>query len=237
MRKPGLIFAFLFALTVVLAAQTSSNPDVFTINVAAPASSQDVQVRYILSGDPALQQGGSIARPDSNRIVIETAVAGKSAKGFRAIVYSSGCQFVTITAELTNGAPRQADFQCQKLSTTPLHGRATVSSFAGKDLQVEALYNVHWAAQFFGVPGLSISPISLGKAKVADDGSFALDLPDFAADRSWSSLSHNATLTLVLLDASNGERLARLSGPRDLSRGSSLKIAASYPSEINFIVK
>ena len=234
--KRGLISAFLFALPVLVAAQTNSSQDVFTINVTAPVSSHDAQVRYVLSGDPALQQAGSIARPDENRIVIETAVAGKSARGFRAIVYSPGCQFATITADLSAGV-RQSDFQCQKLSTTPLHGHATVSQFAGKDLQVEALYNVRWAGQFFGVPRLAISPFSVGKVKVADDGSFALDLPDFASDPLWNSLSHNATLTLVLVDASNGERLARLTGPRDLSLGSSLKIAASYPSEINFTIK
>jgi hypothetical protein len=234
--KRGFIFIVLLAIPLLAAAQTSSNPDLFTINVASPATSQDIQLRYFLRGDPELQQGGSIARPDNNHLVIETAVSGKSANGFRAIVFAPGCQLATIKADLTSGA-RQADFQCQKLGTTPLRGRATVSSFAGKDLQVEALYNVRWAGQFFGVPKLSISPITLGKAKVADDGSFALDLPDFASDPSWNGLAHNATLTLVLIDAANGERLARLSAPRDLSLGSSLKVAPSYPSEISFILK
>jgi hypothetical protein len=235
MRKSAFVLSFLFVVS--LTSQTNSSQDVFTINVAAPVSSRDVQVRYILSGDPALQQAGSVARPDENRIVIETAVAGKSAKGFRAIVYSPGCQFATITAADLSAGVRQADFQCQKLATTSLHGRATVSRFAGKDLQVEALYNVRWAGQFFGVPRLAISPLSLGKVKVADDGSFALDLPDFAGDPLWNNLTHSATLTLVLIDASNGERLARLVGPRDLSLGSSLKIAPSYPAEINFTIR
>jgi hypothetical protein len=236
MRKSVLIPIFL-SLSLFLSAQNTSSQDVFTINVAPPASSKDVQVRYVLSGDPVLQQAGSVARPDSGRIVIETAVEGKPARGFRAILYSPGCQLGTITADDLSAANRQADFQCQKLSTTPLHGRATVSRFAGKDLQVEALYNCYWASQFFGVPHLSVSPISLGKAKVADDGSFAFDLPDFANDPLWTRLASNATITLVLIDAANGERLARLSGPRDLSRGSSLKLAPSYPAEINFVVK
>lgn len=142
----------------------------------------------------------------------------------------------TITADDLSAA-RQADFRCEKLSSTPLHGRATVSRFAGKDLQVEALYNLRWAGQFFGVPRLSVSPISLGKAKLADDGTFAFDVPDFASDPLWNRLAHSATLTFVLLDASNGERLTRLSAPRDLSVGSSLKVATSYPAEINFVVK
>lgn len=236
MRKSGLILVLFLALPVFIAAQTNSSQDVFTINVAPPTSSRDVQVRYVLSGDPALQQGGSIARPDNNRIVIETAAAGKSAKGFRAIAFSPGCQLATIKADLTSGT-RQADFQCQKFSTTPLHGRATVSSFAGKNLQVEALYNIRWAGQFFGVSRLSVSPFSVAKAKVESDGSFALDLPDFASDPLWNSLAGSATLTLVLIDASNGERLARLSAPRDLALGSGLKIAPSYPAEINFTIR
>jgi hypothetical protein len=39
------------------------------------------------------------------------------------------------------------------------------------------------------------------------------------------------------VDAANGERLGQLAAPRDLSRGSGLKIAASYPAEIEFTVR
>jgi hypothetical protein len=237
MRKSALVFAFLLSLPLFIAAQTNSSQDVFTITVAAPISPQNVQVRYSLSGDPSVQQASSVARPDDNRILVETAVAGKPATGFRAIVYSPGCQFSTISADNLSASTRQADFQCQKLSTTPLHGKADISRFAGKNLQVEALYVCRWAGQFFGVPGLAISPFSVGKAKVQDDGSFALDLPDFSSDPLWSSFSHNATLTFMLIDAGNGERLAQLSAPRDLSRGGGLKVAANYPAEIEFAVR
>ena len=237
MRKSGFIFAFLLALPALAMAQANSSQDVFTITVASPTSPKDVQVRYFLNGDPAAQQSSSIAQPDDNKIVVKTEVTGKSAKSFRAIIYSPGCQFSTISADDLSASTRQAEFQCQKLSTTPLHGKADISRFTGKQLQVEALYVCRWAGQFFGVPGLAISPFSVGKAKVGDDGSFALDLPDFSSDPLWSNLSHNATLTFVLIDGSNGERLGRLSAPRDLSRGSGLKVAASYPAEIAFAVR
>jgi hypothetical protein len=233
---PKLFSALLLAASFFASAQTSPNQDIFTINLVSVASPQDVQVRYFLSGDPAVQQAGSVARPTGNQIVIETAVAGKSAKGFRAIVFAPGCQLAAITANLAAG-PRQADFQCQKLSATTLHGKADVSRFSGKALQVEALYNVRWAGKFFGVSRLSISPVSIGTAKVEDDGAFALDLPDFAADPLWNTLSSNASLAFVLVDASNGERLATLTPPRDLALGSSLKVAATYPAEIEFTLK
>ncbi len=235
MPKSALFSALLLAASFFASAQTSPNQDVFTINLVSVASPQEVQVRYFLSGDPAVQQAGSVARPTGSQIVIETAVAGQSARGIRAIVFAPGCQLGTITANLAS--TRQADFHCQKLSTTPLHGKADISRFSGKALQVEALYNVRWAGQFFGVPRLAISPFSLGKIKLEDDGSFAFDLPDFASDPSWSSLSHSATLAFVLVDPTNGERLATLTPPRDLASGSSLKVAASYRAEIEFGVK
>jgi len=242
MRKYALLSllpAVFLALPILTAAQANPNPnqDVFAITVAAPTSPQDVQVRYFLSGDSSVQQASSVARPEDNRILVETSVAGKPAKGFRAILFAPGCQLSTISADDLSASPRQAQFQCQKLSTTSLHGKTDVSRFSGKQLQVEALYVCRWAGQFFGVPGLAISPFSVIKGKVGEDGTFALDLPNFAADPLWNSLAHNATLTLVLVDSANGERLAHLAAPRDLSRGSSLKIAASYPQEIEFTVR
>jgi len=237
MRMRGFVLALFLALPVFLAAQTSpSNDDIFTISVAAPTSPKDVQVRYFLSGDPVVRQSGSIARPDDNQIVVKTGVEGRPARGIRAIVFSPGCQFATISADNLSANSRQADFHCQKLATTPLHGKTDVSGFAGKELQVEALYVCDWAGQFFGVPRLAISPLTLAKTKVEGDGTFAMELPDFTSDPLWTSLSHNATLMFFLVDSATGAQLARLSAPRDLSRRGSLKVASSYPDEITFVV-
>lgn len=235
MSKLGLI-AILLVLPVLATAQ-ANNQDVFTIAVASPTAPQDIQVRYYLSGDPAVRQAGSIAKPDDNQIVIKTGVEGTPAHGFRAIVFSPACQLATISADDLSTSKRQADFQCQKLATMPLHGKADVTNFAGKQLQVEVLYMCNWAGQFFGVPGLAISPFAVAKTKVEDDGSFSVDLPDFGSDPLWSNLAHNAVLTFMLVDAANGERLARLSAPRDLARGGSLKIAHSYPAEVPFTIR
>lgn len=237
MSKLGLTFLFLFVSVPALVFAQSDNQDVFTITVASPIASQDVQIRYYLSGDPSVQQAGSIAKPNNNQIVIKTGVDGKSARGVRAIVFAPGCQFAAISADDLASNDRQADFKCQKLATTPLHGKADISAFAGKELQVETLYQCNWAGHFFGVAGLAISPFSLGKVKVENDGTFAVDLPDFSSDPLWANLSHNATLTFMLVDASNGERLARLSAPHDLSRGGALKIASSYPAETPFTIR
>ena len=237
MRRLYWITALFLALPLCVTAQPNSADDVFTISVGAPVSPKDVQVRYYLNGDPVVQQSSSVAKPDDERIVVKTGVEGVSAKSFRAIVFAPGCQFATIKADDLSSSTRQAPFECQKLSTTALRGKADVSRFSGKDLQVTALYVCGWAGQFFGVPGISISPFAVGKAKVENDGTFAVEIPDFSGDPLWTSLSHNATLTLFLVDAQTGEQLAQLSAPRDISRRGSLKVAASYPAEISFTVR
>jgi hypothetical protein len=237
MRTSRFAVVLFLAIPVCLAAQSNSSEDIFTITIAPPISPGDVQVRYFLNGDAAVQQSSSIAKPDNATIVVKTGVEGRPARSFRAIVYSPGCQFATVKADDLSTTTRQYEFQCQKLATTPLHGKADTATFSGKDLQVEALYVCGWAAQFFGVPGIAISPISLAKAKVESDGSFALELPDFSGDPLWASLSHNATLMFFLVDAQTGAHLARLSAPRDLSRRGSLKVAPSYPAEIQFTTR
>src|SRR5689334_9815195 len=237
MYKPRLIFALFLAVPICVAAQTNASDDVFTISVAAPISARDVQIRYFLNGDPTVQESTSIAKPDEQRITVKTGTQAKPVKSFRAIVFAPGCQFATIQADDLAASNRQADFQCQKLSTVPLSGKADISRFAGRDMQVEALYVCGWAGQFFGMPGLAISPFTVGKAKVESDGTFALELPDFSGDPLWKDLSHNATLTLFLVDAATGEHLAQLSAPSALSRKGALKVAASYPAEINFTLQ
>jgi hypothetical protein len=237
MRKLRFISALFLALPFFLAAQTNSGENIFTIQVAEPTSPKDVQVRYFLNGSSAVLQSSSSADSGDNQIVVKTDVEGRAARSFRGIIYSPGCQFATVRADDLSASNRQSDFQCQKLATTALHGKVDVSRFAGKSLQVEALYSCLWAGQFFGVPGLSISPLSVGKVKMENEGDFSLDVPNFTSDPLWATLTHNAVLNLYLVDAQTGERLGRLAAPSDLSRKGALKIAGSYPEEIQFTVR
>lgn len=239
--KPAWVSVFLLAASGFTAAQASTNHDSFTISMTAPVITVELQVEYVLRDDsgqrqPASREVGSIEIGGPTQVVIGTAFAGKPAKSLQAFAFLPGCQFETLAADLTTGA-RQADLQCQKLPSTPLHGRVTAPQFAGKKVKVYALYNARWARQFFGLPSLSVPSLVLASAKLETDGSFAFDLPDFAADPLWNSLSHDASITLTLVDTSNGMPLAELSAPRDLSLGSELKVAARYPSEITFAVK
>jgi hypothetical protein len=229
--RSALPFALiLFLISSCFAAQAGSGDDIFTISVAAPTSAKDVQVRYFFTGEFG-GHGSSTADPTSDgKIVIKTAVAGKSAKTFKLIAYAPGCQLVLMTVDDLSTSNRQGEFQCQKLSTLQLQGRLDVLDLTQHgNLQVQALYVCNWAMPFFGISQGAISPISLGKASVATDGTFTIDLPDLANDPTWPRLSEDAGFLFVLSDAKSGKHLATLSSLSDTSRGGVIPVAGSYP--------
>jgi hypothetical protein len=241
MPKPALVSVFLLAVSVLAAAQANTNQDFFAFSMTAPVITSSLQVEYVLRDDfgqpqPASKWVGSIKLGEITQVVLGTTLEGKRAKSLRAIAFLPGCQFEIVTADLTTSV-RRADLQCQKLPNIPLYGRATLSQFASKRLEVVAFYNVRWAGWVFGLPSRSVPRFFLARTKVETDGSFTFDLPDLAADPLWNSLSHDASITFTLVDTSTGMPLADLSAPRDLSLGSELKVAARYPSEITFAVK
>jgi len=196
---------------------------------------KDVQVRYWFSDELGSHQSSVADSTEDNRIVIKTRFQEKSARSFKAIAYAPSCQFVTIdVADLTAGN-RRGEFQCQKLPTTQLTGRVNVAGFGGRELRVEVLYQLEWAGEFYGLPGVSVSPLFLGKADLGSDGSFGLEVPDFSADPLWQSLSKNATLTFFLSDVRSGKRVAALL-PTSAAQGSKVNAAATYP-EIEFSIQ
>jgi hypothetical protein len=241
MPKPALVSVFLLAVSVLTAAQASTNQDFFAFNMTAPVITASLQVEYVLRDDsgqpqPASKWVGSVKPGEITQVVLGTTLEGKRAKSLQAIAFLPGCQFEIVTADLTTSV-RRADLECRTLPSTPLHGRVDVSRFADKKIEVTAFYNVRWAGKFFGLPSRSGPALFVARTKMETDGSFAFDLPDFTADPLWDSLAHDASITFILVDTSTGMPLAGLSAPRDLSLGSELKVAARYPSEITFAVK
>src|SRR5262249_15059205 len=142
-------------------------------------------------------------------IVIRTGVQGKSAKTFKLIAYAPGCQLVLLTVDDLSSSNRKGEFQCQKLPTLELRGRLDILDFTQHPaLQVQVLDVCRWAMPFFGIADGAISPLSLGKAAVASDGTFTIEVPDFVNDPSWPRLSEDAGFSFMLFDAKTGKPLA-----------------------------
>jgi hypothetical protein len=212
------------------AAQNEANQDIFTISVVGPTQAKDVQVRYYFTGEFGHLRASAASATDDNKIVIKTAfLQGKPAKTLKLIAYAPGCQFVTISVDDLAASNRQGEFKCTPLNPVQFYGKADISRFAEKALQVSVLYNCEWAGDFFGVHG-AFSPFSVGRAKIDFDGSFTISLPDFSSDPLWDSLSNKATLMFVVGDGATGHSLAALRPVSDsAAKGGGLKVAPGYP--------
>ena len=224
-------------LTPAFASDSSTNDKIFTISVAAPTLPKDVQVRYFLGGQFGQFFAATTATGKEDKIIIRTERESQVATSFRAIAYAPGCEFVTITVDDLASSNREAEFQCQKLPSTLLQGRISTAGFEGKDLQVEVLYECNWAAKFFNIGSGAVSPLVLTRVSVATDGTFAIDVPDFASDPLWSTFSQNAALVFALRDATTGNTLGTLVPPSDLATGTALKVASAYPGEMQFTLQ
>jgi hypothetical protein len=243
LRPAFFLIIFLFLLSVpVCPAQNVSNDDLFTLAVAEPTLAKDVQVRYLFAGEFGGYQASFAESAAGNKIHITAGIGAvdgvnrQSAKSLKLIAYAPGCQFVTLTVD-DLGSTRQGDFQCQHLPTLQLRGRVDILDFGQQQLQVEALYDFRWAMSFFGIMDGAVSPLTLGKATVASDGTFTMEVPDFVADPSWPRLSGDAGLMFALSDAKTGRRLAILTSLSDLTHnGGVVPVAASYP-ELAFAVR
>lgn len=237
-RRPfGFIAILACFCATCFAADGKSSNKIFTITVASPTSAKDVQVRYFLGGEFGVINSTSTAIGKEDKIVIMTEEGTKQANSFKAIAFAPGCQFVTFTVDDLSNSNRQGDFECQKLPTTPLQGKIDVSRLQGKELQVEVLYVCNWASQFFKLGSGAVSPFSLTKTQVATDGTFSIELPDFAGDPLWSSFSNNSFLSFHLIDAGTGQSLNGLVPPSAMSQGSLLRVAPSYPGETLFAIQ
>jgi len=236
LRRPLVLFVILASLAAACAA-ADANDNVFTITVAQPTATKDVQVRYYLGGQFGGFSASSSATGRDNKIVIQTLHDNTPATSFRAIAYAPGCQFVTYSVDDLASGNREGQFECQKLPTTLLQGRVPLSGVAGaegKELQVTVLYVCNWAPQFFKMGPGAISPLFVAKTTVATDGTFSFELPDFTSDPLWSSLAKDAALNFYLVDAASGVPLHALTPPAGLSQGNALKITTGYPGEMEF---
>lgn len=235
-RRSLALIVVLASLTATCAAADAKN-NIFTITVVPPTATKDLQVRFYLGGQFGGFSASSSATGGDNKIVIQTSHDNTPATSFKAIAFAPGCQFVTFNVDDLSSGNREGQFECQKLPTTLLQGRVPLSGLPGaegKDLQVTVLYVCNWAPQFFGMGQGAISPLFVAKTTAGTDGSFSFELPDFASDPLWATLSKDAALNFYLVDAATEAPLTALIPPAALSQGNALKVGTGYPGEMQF---
>jgi hypothetical protein len=227
--------SFLLSFVFVTSLAIAQTGDVFTVNVLPPAQASDVGVLYAVTGDFGVRASLWASHDQDNRFNIPMQVNGQPASSLKAAVFSPSCQLVTLEVKDLNRDPRSSEFKCQSLPKISLHGQIPVTALKQqKNLEVEILYVTWWTRKFFNVGDAGVFQLDVAKAKVQPDGSFTVDVPNFAADPLWSSVSNDAGLFFAVNDRKTGKRVTIIEAPAAISKDGRLKVAPTYPSQVEF---
>jgi hypothetical protein len=218
-----------------VATTTPTSKNIFAIQVDPSVKTEQLQVRYFLTGDFGGFAGFQMDREGENSVLIHTEGEGKQAKSLKAVLYAPGCQIQTISIadlSLSNG---ESVFHCSPIGDIKLQGKFSRGpTTPDRKIEVQIQYLGHWGHGFFGIVDGIVLSFNIAKSPVAEDGSFQLFLPNFAVDGGLPAQEEDACFAVFVRDADSGSVLAELKPPAALAREGNLKIIPSYPQTIEF---
>jgi hypothetical protein len=206
-----------------------------------------MEVRYFLSGAFG-GFGGFVREADEDGVYQiplfvdpQTERAGEKgtpADILNAILYAAGCQFKLLSVDLKATEIRTATFACTPLPRLTLNGRILPPVPDPEGANVEILYMASWGHRFFGILDGFVQQFSVGNTRLAADGRFQLEIPDFSKDVVTSQM-RDAYLDILVIEHSGGGQVKIVVPPANLqpASGLGLKILPQYGSEVSFSVR
>jgi hypothetical protein len=236
--KNNVAAILLLLIAKCIVAQAAPGPK---LNIFVPASiaSESLEVHYYLYGSFGAFGGFIKAKPDSEFIEIPLLVKGKPANEIKLFAWAPGCKIETFDIYLKALDVRES-YSCNSLLGIPLVGQLSDTSLLRqKPAEIRVDYFAGWACDFFGLPDCMVPQISLGTTKIKMDGSFEIDLPDFAADPAVLNSRFDSEFQVALREVKTWNLVAFLSPELTTMRtpGGALKPTLSYPQPTVFIAR
>jgi hypothetical protein len=180
-------------------------PAPFEIRLPPEIRSEQVQVRYFLTGPFGGQGSFLTAEPERNVYLIGTSVNHQAAKTLKVILYAPGCQIVTIVVPSLSESEKGADVSCEDLPPMTFNGRVELpETFRSRHYEVEITYMAYWAHEFFGIEDGAVTTFHLGRVTPDEGGAFQVLLPNFTRDAVTESFHRNAGLQFIAREHDTG---------------------------------
>jgi hypothetical protein len=218
------------------AGQGQDEPAPFEIRLPSEVRSEQVQVRYYLTGPFGAKGGFLKAEPERNSYLIETSVNHQAADSLRVILYAPGCQIVTLSIDSISEAEKGADVNCEDLPPMTFSGRVDLpEALRARPYEVEIGYEPYWALSFFHSADGPVTSFVLARVAPDENGAFHVELPNFNKDRETVSHRREAGLQFIARELDTGNIVALLA-PVNVHDNDSryLAIKPKYPAEVIF---
>jgi len=211
-------------------------PAPFEIRLPSEMRSEQVQVRYSLTG-PFGSYGGFLkAEPERSSYLIETSVNHQAADSLRVILYAPGCQIVTLSIASISEAEKGADVTCEDLPPMTFNGRVDLpETLRGRPYEIEITYMAYWAHSFFRIADGAVTSFVVARVAPDESGAFHVELPNFNKDLETISHRRDAGLQFIARELETDNIVAFLA-PVNVHDNDSrdLAIKPKYPPEVIF---
>jgi hypothetical protein len=156
--------------------------------------------------------------------VMRTGSGGKPARTLKAAVWCPGFASATVDIRDLATAPPEAGIALVPLRNLTINGTVAPGddgvSLAGAELH--AWYEALWASAFFGQTDGMLPQWKVAQSRIAADGAFRVDVPDFMNDRTVAGFRYPGSFRFSV---------SRSAPPHDYRlEPRSVAVAASYPA-------
>ncbi|HSK70129.1 MAG TPA: hypothetical protein VK892_00430 [Pyrinomonadaceae bacterium] len=232
-----LVAALIFFGVFELAAQKVNPSSSKSISLHLPegVNSEGLQIIYSISG--SFGGFGGFVRIEENiqRYEIPLVHEGKPVENLSLIVFSPNYQLQVFDFPSLAGMQKNIKLKFEPLETVPFVGRILLpDQFDAEDLQIKVSYLPVWKCEFFGLKDCLLGHLPITSVNLEKDGSFKVNLPDFARDPTISSFKDKGEFTFAVVDKS-GKSLFGLKLKDDSKGFGRVKTALNYTIEMVFI--
>jgi hypothetical protein len=230
-----LALSFLLFHSSQAATNTPASENIFVIKVDPSVKTEELQVRYFMTGEFGGLGGFQVERVAENTILIHTENEGKPARSLKIAFYAPHCNIQTISVDELSQSSREGEFDCTPLNDIKLQGKfSREPTTSDRKLEVQIQYLAFWGHKFFGFGDGAVLTFNVAKSPVEADGSFQAYLPNLAESDGFSTQWEDASFYVLVSDAETGNFLAGLKPPTSLALAGNLKIMPRYPQTIEF---
>jgi hypothetical protein len=167
----------------------------FVLNIPENIPSQDVEIRYMLTGTFGAYGGFVGAKKGVRSYDIDTSYEQKSATELRIIAYIPGCEFQTFRQTLSASKQViQKSLSCRKLPMVKIEGQVDSSGMNQEDPELVVWYLADWDHDFMGIKDGMVNRFKLATPSQDAFGRFRTEIPDFSAD----PIGKNGSLVIQL---------------------------------------
>lgn len=194
-----------------------------------------LQINFLLTG--SFGGYGSFVRtkPDVRSYEIPTSNKGKPAETLKIIVFSPHYRIKVFDFPTLENRKEKIEIKPERSKTIRFLGKVLLPKEppAGK-IRLQVSYTADWKCDFFGLDDCLLAGFPIASVGLDEDGSFRVDLPDFAGDEAIVSFKDTGRFHLDLHDERG--RLVSALKLKDDPKYFGIQAATTYPNEKVFIL-